>query len=160
MKSRSLALFRCAKKPHRTGWHLSWWSCQAPYCFHTPERPQYQEGRMSPAAPQKRFKAHQPSASFSACLLLHEQLQKRRRAGAANTNPTDTARYALPCVTRLAVFFSPRRLPPDGGLCLAYSRLEDRSNRQRIVSSAKTRRRLMRPTPLPLREYAPCQRME
>ncbi len=92
---------------------------------------------MSPATPQKLFKAYQPCASFSACLLLHEQLQKRRRAGATNTNPTDTARYALPCVTRLAVFFSPRpELPGRGPLFILHparrpeQQTKDRQQRQ------------------------------
>ncbi len=77
---------------------------------------------------------------------------KKASGRCSSTNPTDTARYALPFVTRFAVFFvsALARLPPDGGLCLFYIRLEDRSIRQRIVSSAKTRRRLMRPTPLPV----------
>ena len=54
--------------------------------------------------------------------------------------------------------FSPRRLPPDGGLCLSYIRVEARSIRQRSVSSAKTRKRLMRPTSSTRkREFAPCR---
>ncbi len=44
---------------------------------------------------------------------------KKASGGASNTNPTDTARYALPLVLRgyLHFIYALARLPPDGGLC-------------------------------------------
>lgn len=67
----------------------------------------------------------------------------------ATTLPAGTAHERPLSVTRSAAFFAPPRLPPGRGLRLCYSRDEARSIRQRIVSSARRTRRLMRPTPLP-----------
>ena len=66
----------------------------------------------------------------------------------------------------LPVRLCPVLLLPGRGLCVTgsspdtYTRPEDRSIRQRSASNSKTMKRLMRPTPSPFREYAPCQRME
>ena len=64
----------------------------------------------------------------------------------ANTPPAGTARERtlLSYTVVLLSMFRPRRMPPDGGLCLNYIRVEARSIRQRSVSSVKTIRRLMR----------------
>ena len=75
------------------------------------------------------------------------------------TAPAGTAHERPLNVTRLgSIVYAPSRLPPERGLRLSYSRDEARRVKQRIVSSAKTTRRLMRPTSLTLkRESAPCR---
>lgn len=66
-----------------------------------------------------------------------------------NTPPAGTARERTPLsyTVVLLFMFRPRRMPPDGGLCLCYIRDEARSARQRSVSSVKTMRRLIQLTP-------------
>lgn len=55
-----------------------------------------------------------------------------------NTNPTDTARYALLCVTRVVpAFLALVRCQPDEGLCFAYIRLDDRSIRHRTPAAPR-----------------------
>ena len=78
----------------------------------------------------------------------------------AVTIPAGTAHVRPLCITRSVdlQIEAPPRLPPGRGLCLCYIRAEARSIRQRSVSSARSIRRLMRPTSLTRkRESAPCR---
>ena len=93
-------------------------------------------------------------------VIFWENAYKKGAGRMLRTLPRQVRRMRVPLMLRgYATCFKPSPgASRTGAFVLAYSRDEARSIRQRSVSSAKSTRRLMRPTSSTRkREFAPCR---